>query len=109
MFSKMSKIIDHDSPAALEGEKLPLESESAKYKPAHSRAHSEYDTLPILEAGPVIAGLTAEHGAEAVLESQAGETGFPPRMSTGRMVVLAAGMMMTYFVGVGRCLRSRLT
>jgi hypothetical protein len=86
--------------ASSEREKRPLESPSSveceKTKSSRAVSTSEYDTLPVLEAGAAPISI----GHEAILESQVDETGLPPRMSTARMVVLAAGMMMTYFVGV---------
>jgi hypothetical protein len=92
----MSKPIPDDR---LDGEKITLEK-SAPHKPTHSRLLSGYDAIPILSAGPAVLPQPTAHDDEAVLEAQAGGTGLPPRMSTPRMVVLAAGMMMTYFVGV---------
>jgi hypothetical protein len=67
-------------------------------KKAPRISDSEYDTLPILDT----AAIPTTIGHDAILESQVAEseTCLPPRMSTARMVVLAAGMMMTYFVGV---------
>lgn len=58
---------------------------------------AQLDLLPILEAD-------MQMGQEAILESQ----GEPPRLSKVRMVILAAGMMMTYFVGVCTAHRTKL-
>lgn len=82
----------------------PIASQYDKEKPVRPLSQPEFDTLPVLESSAVPALI----GHEAVLESQVDETGLPPRMSTARMVVLAAGMMMTYFVGVSVLLRTEL-